>query len=112
MLRAQPNLVKEISGQELVFFGVHGDDATDQVLAAKVMDKLANKLQNKAAIGLEQARRGEVVDSKAAASVHELRTEGFFQEKKTSWMEHLPRHYVTGLRIVSSIFTLHCFSSF
>lgn len=57
MSHLQPDLVKEISGQELVFFGVHGDDPTDQLLAAKVMDKLSDRLRNKAAIGLEQVGR-------------------------------------------------------
>ncbi|CAN0403512.1 unnamed protein product [Ectocarpus sp. 12 AP-2014] len=53
---AQSNLVKEIAGQGLVFFGVHGEDAQDPALAANVIGKLSASLKNQAAIGLEQAR--------------------------------------------------------
>lgn len=54
---SQGNLVKEISGQRLIFFGVHGDSAADQQLAAGVMEKISTQIGGKAAIGLEQARR-------------------------------------------------------
>ncbi|CBJ27968.1 conserved unknown protein [Ectocarpus siliculosus] len=50
----EPNLVKEIAGQGLVFFGVHGEDAPDPALAADVIGKLSASLKNQAAIGLEQ----------------------------------------------------------
>ncbi|CAM9592851.1 unnamed protein product [Ectocarpus fasciculatus] len=52
----ESNLVKEIAGQKLVFFGVHGEDAPDQALAADVIGKLSASLKNQAGIGLEQAR--------------------------------------------------------
>lgn len=50
----EPNLIKEISEERLVFFGVHGEAAGDQATAAEVMGKVSTKLKDKAAIGLEQ----------------------------------------------------------
>ena len=44
----------EMASQKLLFFGVHGDSPADQQLAARLMGKIASKLKDKAAIGLEQ----------------------------------------------------------
>ena len=50
----QNNLVEEMSKNQLVFFGVHGESAVDQQTAAGVMGRVATKLKEKVAIGLEQ----------------------------------------------------------
>ncbi|CAM9847076.1 unnamed protein product [Ascophyllum nodosum] len=53
----EDRLVAEMASQKLLFFGVHGDSPADQQLAARLMGKIASKLKDKAAIGLEQVER-------------------------------------------------------
>lgn len=60
---AQNNLVTEMATQKLLFFGVHGESAADQQLAAGVMGRIATKLKENVAVGLEQVTMGEVLRS-------------------------------------------------
>eukprot|EP00903_Cladosiphon_okamuranus_P020354 g18674.t1 len=83
----EPNLVKEISGQPLVFFGVHGEDERDQALAAEVMGKLSAKVKDKAAIGLEQVEMQfqPALDAYLAGQGEDLATADAVLAEATQW---------------------------
>ncbi|CAM9855375.1 unnamed protein product [Discosporangium mesarthrocarpum] len=53
----EPRIIDDLSKQQVVFFGGHGDSLVDNKLAASLMKRVASKLRNKVAIGIEQVER-------------------------------------------------------
>lgn len=66
----QNSLVEEMSKNQLVFFGVHGESAVDQQTAVGVMGRVATKLKEKVAIGLEQV--GGIINTLGEGVVRDI----------------------------------------